>query len=67
MSKRDDGKHGADRIPADKLDEVKRLLTAGNRDAASDLLKALALQYKLKSYEVYHLAERLANPLQGVN
>jgi hypothetical protein len=58
MAKRppkDDGKHGADRIPVAELEAVYGLLKAGNKREASLKLEALAVQHKLKSYEVHHI------------
>lgn len=56
---KDDGKHGADRIPGLALECVELLLQDGHRDHASWLLAHLATEYKLKSYEAHHLATHL--------
>lgn len=60
MYMKDDGKHGADRIPVVDLDKVKVLLSAGDRGSASELLSSLAVKYRLKVYEVFHLAQHLS-------
>jgi hypothetical protein len=52
-------KPGADRIPTRKLEEVNRLLIAGDKAAAGKLLDSLCVKHQLKSYEAHQLAAHL--------
>ncbi len=56
-----DKRHGADRIPQEQLAQVELLLREGNKQLSSELLESLALQYRLKSYEVFHIAQFILN------
>lgn len=52
-------KHGPNSIPESDISEVRKLLKAGEKTAASLKLESLAEKHKLKSYEVHHLASKL--------